>query len=89
MRNLVENPECSCGFRNESPAHYFFECPKYDLFRYVLINTLLDCNIIANQNLAPKTILRRVFAFLDTNDPNIPIVIGCFETFILTTGRFR
>lgn len=42
--NLVPDPSCLCGYRNESVGHYLFDCYRYTLHRNTLFGelTLLD-----------------------------------------------
>ena len=49
-RYLSEDSKCSCGHRNETPYHFFFECPNYDNERSITINhlptALINLNLI-------------------------------------------
>ena len=35
---LVDNPQCDCFFREESPSHYFLDCFLYVLERQVMFD---------------------------------------------------
>ena len=46
--HVIEEESCQCGYRNEDPFHFFFECPRYvalrnNLFMSVAQHT--DCSL--------------------------------------------
>ena len=46
--HVIDSSKCDCGFHNETPRHYFLECPLHAGSRMNLlneINQLTDCNI--------------------------------------------
>ena len=47
-RNLVESPNCVCG-EIKSNEHFLLECPRYNLIRKNLLNTIRNCTtLLAN-----------------------------------------
>ena len=47
-RNLVESPNCVCR-EIESNEHFLLECPRYNLIRKNLLNTIRNCTtVLAN-----------------------------------------
>ena len=46
--HVIDNPNCSCGHPNETPAHFFLYCPNYIAIRELMINVInqiTDVNI--------------------------------------------
>jgi hypothetical protein len=55
--HLVNSPICSCGNGIEDATHYFLRCPKYNIQRTTLFNSLhsfhpLSCDMLLNGKIA-------------------------------------
>ena len=78
--HVIENPQCSCGYPNETSKHFLLECPHYDNQRGVLLNTVSNLT-----NISPDILL--------FGNPNINLeinkrVFAAVHKFIIDTHRF-
>ena len=87
----VDNPECLCHHKEESPSHYFLECFLYSQERRTLFE-LFEHYIPNFTNFSKKQKLQVILnnIYPDTEDfipTNITLTIGV-QNFILQTKRF-
>jgi hypothetical protein len=78
--HLVNSPNCSCGNGNEDAAHYLIYCPKYNVQRTALFNSLrqfhpLNCDMLLNGSFA-------------NNDESNTYIFSEVQKFIESTKRF-
>ena len=88
---LVENPECICHFRSESPEHYFLDCFLYLPERQILFG-LIEHYVPFFPKLTKKEkleiILKGVYINDDTFLTTNTIIMKATQNFILATKRF-
>ena len=89
---LVENPECMCHFRSESPEHFFLDCFLYLPERQILFG-LIEHYVPFFPKLTKKEKLEMILKGVYINDDTFlttnTIIIKATQNFILSTKRFE
>ena len=81
--HVVPSPQCPCGFANEDPRHYFFDCPLFNVQRLELFHELQN---IGNVDIDVNTLLWGDQAL------SMPVNVRIFtavQKFIADTARFE
>ena len=80
--HVVPSPQCPCGFENEDPTHFFFDCPLFNIQRQKLLQELRS---IENVNICLDTLLwgDEILKMVDNEK-----IFNAVQTFIHETARF-
>ena len=78
--HVINNPTCECGAPEESPYHYFFECPNFQAQRANLFNAVSEVTTVALDAL----LYGLPTLFLGQNQA----VFKAVHSFIISTHRF-
>ena len=88
---LVDNPECQCYYKSESPEHYFLQCFLYSPERQILFN-LVEHFVPNFKNYNNKQKLKLLLAGFDTDDPDFfslnKTLSIAVQNYIIATKRF-
>ena len=89
---LVDNPECMCHFRSESPEHFFLDCFLYLPERQILFG-LIEHYVPFFPRLTKKKKLEIILKGVNIDDDNLlstnSTISKATQNYILATKRFE
>ena len=89
---LIDNPECLCHFKSESPEHFFLDCFLYSPERQILFG-LIEHYVPFFKNLTRKKKLEIISKGVNINDDTFlstnTAIMKATQNFILSTKRFE
>ena len=89
---LIDNPECLCHFKSESPEHFFLDCFLYSPERQILFS-LIEHYVPFFKNITRKKKLEIISKGVNINDDTFlstnTAIMKATQNFILSTKRFE
>ena len=78
--HVEDSPSCTCGFNDEHPKHYFFNCTNYTHQRHTLITNIMP--------LAQPTLELLLFGSAELTVENNIYIAHQVQQYMKDTGRF-
>ena len=82
--NLISNPTCICGYRNENADYYLLFCNRYIVYR----NKMLSSSAILNMNGVEINVDTLLFGNDFLSDETNCEIFLIIQRYIKDTGRF-
>lgn len=80
--HVVPSPRCPCGYREEDPVHFFFNCPLFNIPRYNMIQSLLQIDDI------DINVDNLLWGDPELDIPSNEMIFLYVQKYILETNRF-